>query len=592
VMASATITPSPRSQALDADQNGPENTPDPPSAEPPELLRRIAQPRIAIPLLGAFGALLFLLNLGGYPLYTKGEPREAVTVFDIANGAGIILPMRAGVEVPSKPLMMHWLGALISLAAGQVNEWTVRLPSAISAILGILACYYYVRKLFDERSALIAALILGTTCQYLQAGTGARVDMTLTLFLEIAFFEFIALAEGLRRPAAPLYLASACAVLTKGPIGFALPLLVAALWIILWRKAEVLPRLRPVQGAIILAIIGGGWYLAAVHQGGSAFVHKQLLVENLYRLLAHPGFQEGHAHPFYYVEGALVAGFMPWSPLAALAILQYWQRARAIGPRLGYLLVWFLTVLFFFNLPHSKRGVYLLACYPALSAMIGLLLSDAISVRSLVRWTRALSRIAGISFIAAAVCGIAGAATLYLSPTSLRWVLARFDILVAGLPPALRDTTSEHWLATISLPFAAAGIGIALLRRASLTYLVGGTASAMLAIMLAIHLVIEPAIANTLSPRDFAVRTAEFAKSQGMEYFGSLDYAFVFYSKRDVKYVSIHDTPAFVVGLEEQWHLVPAAFRANYDVVLRSDPTDLDNSGRMVLLRRVGTGSQ
>src|SRR5262245_17429871 len=100
------------------------------------LINRMAEPRMAISLLCVCGGLLFLLNLGGYPLYTKGEPREAVTVLDIAHGGGIILPMRAGVEVPSKPLMMHWLAALVSLAAGQVNEWTVRLPSASLAILG------------------------------------------------------------------------------------------------------------------------------------------------------------------------------------------------------------------------------------------------------------------------------------------------------------------------------------------------------------------------------------------------------------------------------------------------------------------------
>ena len=100
------------------------------------MFERLAPPRIALPLLCGCGVLLFLVNLGGYPLYTKGETREAVTVFDIVHGGGIILPMRAGVEVPSKPLMMHWLAALVSLLAGQVNEWTVRLPSAVFAILG------------------------------------------------------------------------------------------------------------------------------------------------------------------------------------------------------------------------------------------------------------------------------------------------------------------------------------------------------------------------------------------------------------------------------------------------------------------------
>ena len=144
------------------------------------------------------GTLLFIVNLGGAPIYTKGEAREAVTVFDIVHGGGVILPLRAGVEIPSKPLMMHWLAALISLAAGGVSAWTVRLPSALLAIAGALATYLYVRRLFEARGALLASLILLTSVQYLQAGTGSRVDMTLTFFLTIALFEFLLVAEGLR----------------------------------------------------------------------------------------------------------------------------------------------------------------------------------------------------------------------------------------------------------------------------------------------------------------------------------------------------------------------------------------------------------
>jgi 4-amino-4-deoxy-L-arabinose transferase-like glycosyltransferase len=282
-------------------------------------LSTLAAPRFALALIAVVGALLYLVNLGGYPLYTKGEPREAVTVLDIVRGGGVILPMRAGVEVPSKPLLMHWLAALISLAAGGVNEWTVRIPSAIFAILGMAACYWYVRRLFDERPALISALILGTSFQYLQAGGGCRVDMTLAFFMEIAFFEFALLAEGIRTRTAPLYFAMALAVLTKGPIGAALPVLVAAIWIAFTRRWDLIRRLHPMRGALIVGVIGGGWYLAAVAAGGMQFVHKQILAENLYRLVHRSGFNEGHAHPFYYEEAALMAGFMPWTPVAILA---------------------------------------------------------------------------------------------------------------------------------------------------------------------------------------------------------------------------------------------------------------------------------
>jgi 4-amino-4-deoxy-L-arabinose transferase-like glycosyltransferase len=582
-----------------------------PSAHPPPdnagLLGRLAPTQYAVPLLLAVGGLLFILNLGGYPLYTKGEPREAVTVLDIVRGGGMVLPMRAGVEVPSKPLLMHWLAAVISLAGGKVNEWTVRSPSAICSILGIIACYLYVSKLFDARSGLSAALILATTCQYLQAGTGARVDMTLTLFLEVALFEFIMIAEGLRKQPAPLYLAIAWAVLTKGPVGAVLPALVAAVWIAIRKRTDVIRKLRLGVGTLLIGAIAGGWYIAAIAVGGMAFVHKQLLAENLYRLLGSGNFHQGHAHPFYYMEGALIAGFMPWSPLAAVALFRCFTWPRKHDARLSFLLVWLVTVLVFYNLPQSKRGVYLLALYPALSSIIGIVVSNGISspTNAIERPLQILCRILGACFIAAGGCAIIGCAMLYLRPATMQWILAQFGILVTGLPLALTDAVSKNWFATVMITcgaIAAGGYLVRLPRPAiegpppQLPSLAGkllaGTVAGTIAIALSINLVIEPAIARTLSPKQFSRQADNLAESLPLYWFGSLDYAFVFYSGRDVKLVGRRDKPALMVGREEEWRLLPPDLRTGYKVVLTSNPTDLDNSGRLILLKRHDALSQ
>src|SRR6516165_9292268 len=302
-------------------------------------LGAIATPRPAILILLALGSLLFLSNLGGYPLYTKGEPREAVTVFDMVHGGGIILPMRAGVEIPSKPLLMHWMAAALSFALGGVTELSVRLPSALLAIAGMVICYFYVRTLFDDKVALLAALFLGTTFQYLQAGTGSRVDMTLTFFLEVALFEFIAIAEGISSRRMLLYVAISFAILAKGPVGLVLPMLVALTWIFLQRRWSVILTLSLFRGAILVAVVGGGWYFAAAYVGGMDFVHKQLWSENLERFLGGARFHEGHAHPFYYLEFALLGGFLPWTVLLPTPLVQCFGRRPKIGPRIAYLLV-------------------------------------------------------------------------------------------------------------------------------------------------------------------------------------------------------------------------------------------------------------
>ena len=179
-----------------------------------------------------------------------------------------------------------------------------------------------------------------------------------------------------------------------------------------------------------------------------------------------------------------------------------------------------------------------------------------------------------------------GCALLFTWLTPLRWMLERFDILV-GLPIALRTAVGEHWLTAVLIPLVTIVVGGGMLvSRPSIERMVAGIGVGTVAITLAINLVIQPAIAVTLSPKAFARQAAERAGSQPIYYFGSLDYAFVFYSARDVKFVAVSDPPEFIVGSEEQWPLMPANFRTRYHVVLRSAPTELDGSGRLILLCR------
>ncbi|HTT75307.1 MAG TPA: glycosyltransferase family 39 protein [Candidatus Binataceae bacterium] len=572
------------------------------TAEPYDENRRLAfrlatltRPAVAIPLILLVGAMLFLVNLGAAPIYTKGEAREAVTIFDILHGGGVILPMRAGVEIPSKPLMMHWLAALISLAAGGISAWTVRMPSALLAIAGALACYLYVRRLFEARSALLAALILLTCGQYLQAGTGSRVDMTLTFFLTIAFFEFLMFAEGFRSQPVFLYLAIALAVLTKGPVGAVLPALVAIIWIIAFSRWSLLRRIQFLRGALIIGILGGGWYLLAIAVGGSAFIHKQILAENLYRLTGHPGVNEGHVHPFYYEDAALLAGFMPWTPVALIALVQAIRRPRRLEPRLGYLLIWVLTVLIFYNLPESKRGVYLLALYPALAAIIGLFLGDAITYPEFTAWTsRMLARFNGAAFVIIGACAFLGLGLIYFSPATLNRILAPIQIIVAALPLALRAKASHFLPIAISLPAIIIAIGFFLLRsRPRADKLVLAITGSMVAIALAVNLVVQPALADSLTVKNFAASVNRTAAGAPVGFFGTVDYAFAFYSGRNLDLINDrdHDPPPYIVSTEDALRLMPLAMRSQYVVVLTSHPTALNGSGIMYLLHRTAAAN-
>ncbi len=562
----------------------------------PQWLRYLAEPRHAVPILLIVGVALYLVNLGGYPLYTKGEPREAVTVFAIVHGGGLILPQRAGIEIPSKPLLMHWFAALVSLVAGGVNEFSVRLPSAFLAIAGVIVCYLYVRRLFDDVIALIASLILATTFQYLQSATGARIDMTLTFFMEVAFFEFIFMAEGLTRRRMLLYVAIALAALTKGPIGLILPGMVALIWIAIESRWDFLRRMGLIRGSMVVLVLAGGWYVAAYVEGGAGFFRKQILTENVLRFAGGNDFHEGHLHPFYYMELALLAGFMPWTILLPIVAIQTARQPRALDPRLKYILVWFVSVLVFYNFPQSKRGVYLLCLYPALATLVAIYVSDAVArpevTRTLVRWT---SRLCGFAMLLAGVGAVVALAMLIIRPQPVSDLFAAINVHAASFQRILTRTAAEQWFVSVAIPFALIVVGLFLLRiRPRIERMVLGTVAAMLFITVAVNVVVVPAIANTLSLRDFTDHAMKIVDGNRVGYLNAMNYDVAFYSRRTIPITSIRDPnmPEYLIAWRSLFDALPQAGRSRFDIVMISNPTSLDGSDEMVLLRERPTAGK
>jgi 4-amino-4-deoxy-L-arabinose transferase-like glycosyltransferase len=557
---------------------------------PPDWLQHIAEPRYASPILLIFGVALYLVNLGGYPLYTKGEPREAVTVFDIVHGGGVILPQRAGVEIPSKPLLMHWMAAMVSIVAGGVNEFTVRLPSAALAIAGVIVCYFYVRRLFDNVTALIAALILGTTFQYLQAGTGARVDMTLTFFMEVAFFEFIVMAEGLTRRRMLLYVAIALAVLTKGPIGLILPGLVALIWLAAEKRWDVLLRMSLVRGAIVVLVLAGGWYLAALIEGGGDFFRKQVLAENLLRFAGGSDFHEGHIHPFYYMELALFAGFLPWTILLPIVSVQAARAPRALDPRLKYIIIWFAAVLIFYNLPQSKRGVYLLCMYPALATMVAIYVHEGVlrpeAARGCARW---IARLSGLAMLILGGASLIALAMLVARPQAFAGLLQASGIRAPAFPRILSSIVADNWGLALAMPLAVAALGVFMIfTRPRIERMVLAIAAAMVFTTVAVNVVVVPAIANTLSLKDFTDHAMKIVDARPVGYLGALNYDVAFYSRRTIPIVSQKhpEMPEYLIAWRTLFNALPATMQHRFDTVMTSNPTSLDGTDEMLLLHR------
>jgi hypothetical protein len=117
-------------------------------------------------------------------------------------------------------------------------------------------------------------------------------------------------------------------------------------------------------------------------------------------------------------------------------------------------------------------------------------------------------------------------------------------------------------------------------------------AATMVFVTVAVNVIVVPAIANTLSLRDFTNRAMKVVDDSPVGYLNALNYDVAFYSRRTIPIVSQKDPnlPPYLIAWRTLFDALPASKRNRFEIVMVSNPTSLDGSDQMLLLRqRVGT---
>jgi 4-amino-4-deoxy-L-arabinose transferase-like glycosyltransferase len=322
-----------------------------------------------IGILLALCSVLYLPYLGQLPFFDRGEPREALAAQDIVQRGEWLFPLKTPTTIPSKPPLFHWSAALTSEITGKLDERTIRFPSALYAILGVIAIYWLGCKLFGAKVGLLGGAILATTLVYSNQALEARVDMTLCFFITLSLVLFYSLYRGfITRPAwyYLFYAVVGFGALAKGPLGILLPALVAGSFIVIKRRWDLIFKFCLHPGVLLMVAIAAGWYGVAVTRGGEDFVDRQLLKENLERFFG----GSGHSNPVYYYIPYLFSQGLPWSLFLPFVLWDHFKnRSVARGDDGLFLTIWLGAMFVFLSFSVGKRPVYLLPLYPAMALL-------------------------------------------------------------------------------------------------------------------------------------------------------------------------------------------------------------------------------
>jgi 4-amino-4-deoxy-L-arabinose transferase-like glycosyltransferase len=328
----------------------------------------------------AFAGVLFGARLGARSFWSE-EVRWGEIPREMQLNANYLFPTINGKSYYDKPLGSYWLVLACSWLTGSLDETSVRLPSVLAGLLGVALTMLIARRLYDDNTAVLAGLILATSFSFVFFSRHASADAETVVGVLAALWIF------LKHEVQPnggwivlLWLVMALTSLTKGLLGFVLPILIIASYSAL--QMSTAGEQRGLAFFRAQRWLFQPWSLLAIPLAVAVYLTPFLLSyameesseglamvyrENIRRFYD-PVNHQGPMYLYVYVIFMLMA---PWSLLLPAALVQAHSQWR--GHR--FALTFFWGVFLFFTLAASRRSYYLLPILPAGALLVAHLLT-------------------------------------------------------------------------------------------------------------------------------------------------------------------------------------------------------------------------
>jgi 4-amino-4-deoxy-L-arabinose transferase-like glycosyltransferase len=363
-------------------------------------------PLWSVPLILVVLYVCLFSGLGALGLVGPDEPRYAAIARAMGETHDWVTPRLWGTPWFEKPVLYYWAAGIAMRMFG-VSEFAARLPSALAALLAVLAVAWTALRSYGVSAAWYALLMLPTSVAMIGFSRAASPDM---LFAGLLTATMAVASEMLQksRPGALLRIAFGfflgAAVLAKGPAAVILAGGATLLWAAVSRQWRAPFRfLHPLSIGVFCAT-ALPWYILCA-QRNPDFLRVFIWQHNFERYLS-PVFE--HRQPFWFFGPVFFLGILPWLPMLftflgdAKGLLR--AETQKHSPAL-FIACWALFTLIFFSLSQSKLPGYILPSIPP-----AVLLLATSFLRQVEQKARAIHlAVAGIGVVFPLVIGIARA---------------------------------------------------------------------------------------------------------------------------------------------------------------------------------------
>ncbi|NJK61322.1 MAG: phospholipid carrier-dependent glycosyltransferase [Synechococcaceae cyanobacterium SM2_3_1] len=277
-------------------------------------------------VIGLCAAFLFLAFQGQPVLFDWDELIYASLARQMVVSGDWLSLIINGDPFWEKPPLFMWLQAM-AFSWGGLSETTARLPSALASGMTVSGLYGVGVYLWGPALALLWSILLCTSFLPLWFGKTGLIDPLLNLLMLMGLGGLFFMDQQIskeKKGVVPLLIAAVAlglAVLTKGPLGWGLPMII---WVLYkcWHRRPY-PQLW--QVALFLLISGGvacSWFILELWFQGPDFVVEFSRYQ--WRILTR---NDGHPGPIYFHILAYGLGCFPFAFLSVGALgSTLWRR--------------------------------------------------------------------------------------------------------------------------------------------------------------------------------------------------------------------------------------------------------------------------
>jgi len=299
-------------------------------------------------------------------------------------------PSIGGEPYFDKPLLTYWLIGAVSTVTGELNEWVVRLPSAVFGFISIWATVFLGRRLWSAGVGRWAGWLLLTSYGLLFWSRAAAADTE-----NLAAITLCILWYWVRRDRPNFttflifYLIAFIGALTKGLTALVIPIIAILPDLVMEKRWKALLKPAHVVALVASAAVYLSPFIYATmtrpqdyHSSGLALVFQ----ENILRYFK----AFDHKQPFYIYLYAVPLLLLPWAPLFIASLVGMLPVWKNLDKKVQWLMKAIGMIFLFFTLSGSRREYYILPIVPLCALLIAVFLVHIVHERA------ALPRLWGI----------------------------------------------------------------------------------------------------------------------------------------------------------------------------------------------------